>query len=66
MPFYTIARSDVGQTLLRAFGRVWSVSDLMGMVLPIDVGKRVYLTDSCVLQVENEEQFRVRRDGRGV
>lgn len=60
MTFYTLARSDVGQPFLRIFGRVWQVSEFMGRVLPGDVGKRVYLSESFVLSVENDKQFERR------
>ncbi len=55
-PYYTIKTEDVARANLRAFGRVWSVSDIMGRVLPSDVGKRAYLNPSGFVQVENNEQ----------
>lgn len=63
--FYTLESTDIGNSLLEAFGRKWRVSDFLGRVLPSDVGKRVYrvLTnagDSYILQVENDLQKAVR------
>jgi hypothetical protein len=53
--YRTLATSDVGRFHLSAFGRTWSVTALMGRILPQDVGKRVF--HSCgILQVENDEQ----------
>lgn len=58
-PFHEITRADVGKAWLRLFGRVWPVADFIGRILPMDVGKRIYLCDDIV-QVENDEQ----RDAR--
>ena len=38
---------------------VWYLYNVIGLVLPIDIGKQVYLNDD-ILQVENEEQRNVR------
>jgi hypothetical protein len=63
--FYELQPSDVGRARLECFGQTWSVTDLLGWVLPLDVGKRVYCRNG-VLQVENEEQrrFRIKRGRR--
>lgn len=59
-PYYTITPSDIGKPWIKAFGRVWSVSDWIGRILPLDVGKRVYQIDG-ILQVENQEQLLARQ-----
>ena len=63
--YYTITRADVGKAFLRAFGRVWPMSAVLGRVLDQDVGKRLYrvraedgVTD--ILQAENEPQRAAR------
>jgi hypothetical protein len=63
--FYELQASDVGRYRLECFGQVWSLANVLGRVLPLDVGKRVYCR-SGVLQVENEEQrrFRLKRGRR--
>jgi hypothetical protein len=53
--FVTIRDSDVGKPLFRAFGRSWAVVSFMGIILEIDVGKRVYLRGDH-LSVENDCQ----------
>ena len=58
-PFYEIEPDDIGKRFLRAFGRGWALSDVLGYVQHGDVGKRLYLVDG-ILQVENNEQ----RDAR--
>jgi hypothetical protein len=64
MKYYTLVDRDVGKNHIKAFNRVWLVSDFMGRVLETDVGKRVYL--ACgdgyapFLQVENDEQREAR------
>lgn len=63
MNFYTIKKSDVGRPWLKAFGRVWMVSDFLGRIMNQDVGKRIYKTSGDVLQVENKEQFIARKGG---
>ena len=59
--YYEIRSSDVGKSLLRAFGRSWPVVDFIGIVMRQDVGKRVYESGG-VLQFESNEQ-RDRRLG---
>ncbi len=59
--YYEIRHDDVGRRHIRAFGRVWPVTNFIGVILPRDVGKRVYLRGD-VLQVENDEQ-RYAREG---
>lgn len=59
--FYTVQHADVGKRFLRLFGRLRLV-DCLGQVLPMDIGKRIYLVGD-VLQVENTEQFRRRLAG---
>lgn len=54
-PFYTLTKADVGQPILKAFGRTWLVSDFIGRIFTIDIGKRVYNVGG-ILQVENNEQ----------
>ena len=57
-----ILPSDIDSPTFRAFGRVWLTEDFIGCILPIDVGKRVYLVGDC-LQVENDEQRDARVKG---
>lgn len=64
-PYYMLTDADVGQFHINAFGgRVWPVSDFMGIVLAKDVGKRVYLRgrDHDILQVENDAQRATRKN----
>lgn len=56
--FYTIQHADVGKRHLQLFGRPRQL-DCLGEVLPMDIGKRIYLSGD-VLQVENTQQFRRR------
>lgn len=60
-PFYTITADDINSPTIRAFNRVWLVSDFIGRVLSQDVGKRVYLVHG-VLQVEEQLQERTHVD----
>jgi len=67
--YYELTRSDIGKSAIRMFGSAWPVSNFMGRVLlPNDVGKRVYLVrpdepgGRSIVQVENDMQFR-RRTG---
>lgn len=57
--FYEIQPADIGKRLLYAFGRTWSLRNVLGYVQPGDVGKRVYLIDG-ILQVENDTQRQTR------
>ncbi len=57
--FYEIKQSDVGRPHIKAFNHVWPVSNFIGRVMDIDVGKRVYQRGE-ILQVENQEQFETR------
>jgi len=64
MKFYTLQESDVGKATIRAFGRVWSVANFIGRILPGDVGKRVFHNATVdIVQVENDEQ-RAKRAAR--
>jgi hypothetical protein len=59
--FYTLRLDDLGKPTIRAFGKVWLVTNFMGRIFPGDMGKRVYRVatdagDSYILQVENDEQ----------
>ncbi len=56
---HTILPRDVGRPWIRIEDRVWLVSGWIGRILPMDVGKRVYLSGG-VLQVENDEQKTAR------
>jgi hypothetical protein len=57
--YYEIQPGDVGQSVIRSFGYAWSVTGFIGRILPMDVGKRVYMRNR-VLQVESNEQFQTR------
>lgn len=63
--FFTLTHDHVGKPAISAWGRSWLVTDFMGRVLPLDVGKRVYNVGG-VLQVENDEQFDKRRHAERV
>ena len=53
---YTIKRTDVGNALvIPGYGYV----DVLGIVLSVDVGKRLHWEDG-IFQVENQEQFKAR------
>ena len=58
--YRTIAESDIGTSTIEAFGRKWPVDEFIGQILPLDVGKRIYLRGD-ILQVENREQMEFRR-----
>jgi hypothetical protein len=74
--YYEIQESDVGSRILEAFGKRWYVKDVMGHILPDDVGKRVYMKvtgrvnpgwwagPGAIIQVENDQQ-RDARLGKG-
>ena len=54
--YYDITREDVGSMSFIAWGRNHSF-DFMGQVLIVDIGKRIYRTESSgILQVENDNQ----------
>lgn len=55
VPYFTITSDDVGRTAFKQFGKVWPIADSLGLVLPHDIGKRVYLIGD-ILQIENDEQ----------
>lgn len=61
--FYEIRAADVGHNMLYAFGRKQYVDDLMGLVQPCDVGKRLYLVEG-ILQIENDAQFSARKSAK--
>ena len=63
--YYTLTDTDVGQPHIRAFGRIWPVSDFIGTILPKDVGKRVYRRGlhQGGVQVENDAQRAAREAG---
>lgn len=56
---FTLTIDHVGKSWVRIGSHGISLRNLMGRVLPSDVGKRVYRVDG-ILQVENNEQ----RDSR--
>ena len=57
-----IVAEDVGKSTFSAFGRQWPVSDFIGRIFPEDIGKRVYRSGNNVVSVENNAQFRARRE----
>jgi hypothetical protein len=59
--YVEIEPRHVGKALFEAFGRRWPVSEFIGRITKKDIGKRVFLTGSNVLQVENDEQREERR-----
>lgn len=57
-----IMADDVGKSVFFAFGRHWPVSDFIGRIFDVDVGKRVYRAGEHVVSVENAAQFEARRE----
>ena len=57
--YYTIKKRDVGKRTIKAFGKVWLVSDFLGLMFDQDVGKIVYERGG-ILQVESSEQMAKR------
>jgi len=57
-----IEQYDVGRSTFHAFGRHWPVSDFIGTITDVDVGKRVYRVSEHAVGVENAEQFKARRE----
>ena len=68
---YTIKKSDVGKGLLTSSKKcpccgitteamALKVSDVMGQVLPKDIGKRIFWTGR-IYQVENDDQLAKRQ-----
>ena len=58
--FREITPEDVGRSVFSAFGRQWRVSEFIGQIFDVDVGKRVYRASEHVVSVENAEQFKAR------
>lgn len=52
---YELKESDVGKRFLKFGGQHLRLSGIMGVVLPNDVGKRLYKRGD-IYQVENDEQ----------
>lgn len=57
---YTIKAEDVYKPFLRVHGMTIPLTNLLGRILPRDVGKRIYLVDR-IYQVENDEQLAARQ-----
>lgn len=57
--YYTITSQDVGKRTISVGGYKWLITDVMGHILPTDIGKRVYVIDG-ILQVESESQCNSR------
>ena len=66
---HMITARDVGPTTIRTecsecrHGRTYMLGDVLGRILPGDVGKRVYLLQTAsgkIVQVENDEQRAAR------
>lgn len=60
-PFRELTGEDVGKPYILAFGRVWSVTSILGRIVPEDVGRRLYLVDG-IIQAENDTQRNERLD----
>lgn len=63
--FYTICPDDVGKSAILTEAGTIHVSDLMGRILNVDVGKRIIhvrVKDGWIWQVENDRQFRERTE----
>lgn len=54
--FYTVRETDVGKQHIKWHGHRRSLDGCLGIVQPIDVGKRIFDLGDGVLQVENNEQ----------
>lgn len=57
---YTIKAEDVYKPFLRVREMTIPVTNLLGRILPRDIGKKIYLVDG-VYQVENDEQLTARQ-----
>jgi len=64
---HEITKEDIGKSTIQkkcpTCGMVWchiGITDLMGRIMPHDVGKRIYEVSPNVLQVENQEQLKKR------
>ncbi|KKN02464.1 hypothetical protein LCGC14_1117410 [marine sediment metagenome] len=44
------------------YTKTYSLKDVLGRVMPQDVGKRVYISEQGILQVESKEQLEKRLD----
>ena len=62
--FYTITEADIGHRVIQTEIGPISLGDVIGYVLPADVGKRLYRTPirggGWIWQCENSEQFAAR------
>lgn len=58
---YEIKAADIGKPYVTIHGKVYLASNFIGCILPMDVGKLVYVTNG-ILQVENNEQFTARKN----
>lgn len=56
---HTIRKEDVGKPVLHLEGRPVLVMHLIGHIMDMDVGKRIYNVDG-IYQTENDEQLRAR------
>lgn len=66
--YYVLTAADVGRSMFHARGKTWPLSDVIGRVQPIDVGKRVYWVQDPargvdILQVESNDQRDARETG---
>lgn len=65
---FTIQREHVGKPIIKfdnctccgAFIQPFMTADVIGQILPSDVGKQVYSTSFGVYAVENDEQMQKR------
>lgn len=63
---YTIKTEDIGKKHITVTcpcchkKENYYIQDLMGYIMPIDVDKRIYLSDRGLLYVENQEQLEAR------
>lgn len=59
----TIKERDVGSVFfLDDYGQKRYISGILGRIQEIDVGKRVYLLNHSVIQIENESQMQERME----
>ena len=58
---HTIKPTDIGKSaIIGNSGEMLYLRPLMGYVMPHDVGKRIYRSNTGTLRVENQEQLQKR------
>ena len=63
---HTITREDVKRPVLKktcshcGHTKMYRLKEVLGCVMVQDIGKRVYISEQGILQVENQEQLEKR------